>query len=205
LLDYENSVLEKKYPEFNYLMNEFHDGMLLFEISGRRVWNRVSGDSLGLKDYYQQHKSEWLSQKGINAKIYTLRSQTGGKDLQTAYNKYFRKSDADKLLLQKFNTPKDTVLVIRSGNWYKGEDKDLDGLDWSVGSHSFTNKGYPALAIISNILEPAAKSLTEVKGEVMSGYQDFLEKEWIGQLNKKYDVRIEKPVLEDVLQILKNE
>ena len=41
LIDYENSVLEKKYPEFRYLINEFHDGMLLFEISGKKVWNRV--------------------------------------------------------------------------------------------------------------------------------------------------------------------
>ena len=48
MISYENSILEKKYPEFRYLMNEFHDGMLLFEISGKKVWNRVSNDSAGL-------------------------------------------------------------------------------------------------------------------------------------------------------------
>ena len=48
LIKYENSILEKKYPEFRYLINEFHDGMLLFEISEKKVWNRVSNDSSGL-------------------------------------------------------------------------------------------------------------------------------------------------------------
>ena len=47
IIKYENSVLEKKYPEFRYLMNEFHDGILLFEISEKKVWNRVQEDSAG--------------------------------------------------------------------------------------------------------------------------------------------------------------
>ncbi len=70
LIGYENSVLEKKYPEFRYLMNEFHDGMLLFEISDKKVWNRVSNDSAGLHRYYEDHKNNWLSKRGIEAKIY---------------------------------------------------------------------------------------------------------------------------------------
>ena len=77
LISYENSVLEKKYPEFRYLMNEFHDGMLLFEISGKNVWNRVSNDSSGLHQYYEEHKNNWLSRRGIEAKIYTLKSPDG--------------------------------------------------------------------------------------------------------------------------------
>ena len=47
LIAYENSVLEKKYPEFRYLMNEFHDGILLFDVSNKKVWDRISHDSLG--------------------------------------------------------------------------------------------------------------------------------------------------------------
>ena len=53
IIKYENSILEKKYPDFRYLMNEFHDGILLFEISGKKVWNKVQEDSVGLKQYYE--------------------------------------------------------------------------------------------------------------------------------------------------------
>ena len=79
IINYENSVLEKKYPEFRYLMNEFHDGILLFEISEKKVWNRVSNDSAGLHKYYEDHKNNYLSRQGIDAKIYTLKSPEGRK------------------------------------------------------------------------------------------------------------------------------
>jgi peptidyl-prolyl cis-trans isomerase SurA len=61
LTDYENSMLETKYPDFRYLVNEFHDGMLLFEISEKKIWNKVSSDSAGLHDYYEFNKNKWPS------------------------------------------------------------------------------------------------------------------------------------------------
>ncbi len=61
LITYENSVLEKKYPEFRYLMNEFHDGILLFEISEKKVWNRISNDSVGLHRFYEDNKNNYLT------------------------------------------------------------------------------------------------------------------------------------------------
>src|ERR1035437_1684811 len=85
LISTENSVLEIKYPEFRYLMNDFHDGMLLFEISGKKVWNRVSNDSSGMRNYYNEHKNNWLSRRGIEAKIYTLKSADGKNLLAAAF------------------------------------------------------------------------------------------------------------------------
>ncbi len=56
LSTYENSILEKKYPDFRYLMNEFRDGMLLFEISNKNIWKKVSSDSAGLQKFYEDNK-----------------------------------------------------------------------------------------------------------------------------------------------------
>jgi len=55
ILGYEESILESKYPDFRYLVGEFHDGILLFAISYEKVWNRVQSDSTGLKNYYTTH------------------------------------------------------------------------------------------------------------------------------------------------------
>ena len=92
IMKFENSVLEQKYPDFRYLMNEFHDGILLFDISSKNVWNKVQEDSAGLQNYYEAHKKEYLSKKSIEAKIYTLREPGGAKRLMAAYRKYSRKS-----------------------------------------------------------------------------------------------------------------
>jgi len=205
LISYENSLLEKKYPEFRYLMNEFHDGMLLFEISGEKVWNKVSTDSIGLKQFYEEHKNNYLSKKGINARIYTLKDTEGEKALAKAYKKYSGKPEMDKLLLKKFNKKNDSLLIITEGKWFKGTDNEIDKVEWKEGSHTFIRRGYPSIIIIKNIIEPAPLSFTEVQGEMMTLFQEYLEKEWAGQLKEKYSVKIDNLVLEEVRKKTKYE
>jgi len=205
LIKYENSILEKKYPEFLYLMNEFHDGMLLFEISGKKVWNRVSNDSLGLRYFYEEHKSSWLSRRGIEAKIYTLKSPDGEQLLSSAFKKYSKKSDLDNLLLKKFNKKNDTLLIIKKGTWYKGDNPEIDKIEWITGSHSFIKDSFPSIIFIQKVLVPVPLKFDDVQGEAMTGYQEFLESEWIKQLNKKYSVKIDNLVFDEVKKKLKNE
>ena len=95
IMNYEKSVLEKKYPDFKYLMLEFHDGILLFDISSKKVWNKAQEDSAGLFNYYEQNKNNYLSKKSIEGNIYTLRESGGEKKLASAYKKYSRKGDPD--------------------------------------------------------------------------------------------------------------
>jgi len=205
LIDYENSVLEKKYPEFRYLMNEFHDGILLFEISGKKVWDKVSNDSSGLQKYYEEHKNNYLTKKGIDAKIYTLKNPEGEKALSTAFKKYSGKPDIDKLLLKRFNKKNDTLLVISEGKWFEGSDNEIDNVKWETGNHVLKRNGFPSIISIKKIIEPVPISFSEIQGEMMTSYQEFLESEWIAQLKEKYSVRIDNPVLDEVKESLKNE
>jgi peptidyl-prolyl cis-trans isomerase SurA len=205
IMKFENSVLEQKYPDFRYLMNEFHDGILLFDISSKNVWNRVQEDSAGLQNYYEVHKKEYLSKKSIKAKIYTLKKPVGGKRLMTAYRKYSRKPGTDARLLAKFNQQGDTLLSIAEGVWTTGDDADIDKIDWKPGLHSLTKKGYPALINILMVNEPAPLPLNDVQADMISGYQDWLTEEWIKQLKKKYAVKIDNQVFDEVKKRLGNE
>jgi peptidyl-prolyl cis-trans isomerase SurA len=205
LIDFENSILENKYPEFRYLMNEFHDGILLFEISGKKVWNRVSNDSLGIHLYYEDHKNRYLSRPGIDAKIYTLRSSGGDKLLSTSYKKYSRKPDTDRRLIEQFNKGTDTLLTINERIWYRGEDPEIDNLRWITGLQSFKRNGLPSLILIKKTIDPVPLKFEAVQGEMMTGFQDYLENEWIGQLKEKYNVKIDSLVLEEVKKKLNNE
>jgi peptidyl-prolyl cis-trans isomerase SurA len=205
IISYENSILEKKYPEFRYLIKEFHDGILLFEISGKKVWNKVSEDTLGLHRFYEDHKNSYLSRRGIEAKIYTLKSSKGEKSLETAYSKYSRKPDTDIRLIKKFNKKNDTLLEINEGTWYKGDDSVIDNIKWINGSHSFNKNGFPSIILIKNIIEPVPLKFQQIKGEMMNGYQEFLESEWTRQLKEKYNVKIDNLVLNEVKNKLNNE
>jgi peptidyl-prolyl cis-trans isomerase SurA len=205
IIKYENSVLEKKYPDFRYLMTEFHDGILLFEISGRKVWNKVQEDSIGLRKYYEEHKQNFLTRKGIEAKIYTLRSLKGANALQSAYRRYSQKPDCDTLILDKFNKKNDSLLVIREGRWYIGDDAGIDKINRVTGVQSLKINNFPSLVIVSKLLEPVPLSFEEVQGEMMTGYQEYLENEWIRQLKEKYTVKINDLVIDEIKNNLKNE
>jgi len=205
IIKYENSILEKKYPDFRYLMNEFHDGILLFEISGRKVWNRVQEDSAGLKRYYEDNKQNYLTRKCIEAKIYLLHDQKGKKSLYSAYRKYSRKSRTDQLLLAKFNNKNDSLLTITDGRWFKGDNKEIDNIQWVTGAQNIETNSLPTVFVISRIINPEPKPFKEVQGEIMTAYQDYLENEWIKQLKAEYNVKIDDIVYDKVKKSLKNE
>ena len=205
LIAYENSVLEKKYPEFRYLMNEFHDGILLFEISGRKVWNRVSEDSVGLYNYYNNNKNNFLTPIGIEAKIYTLKSPGNEKELFSSFKKYSQKPDIDTRLQKQYNRKNDTLLTIIKGIWYKGDNKEIDNTKWITGFQSFQYNGFPSVISIIKIVEPIPLKFKEVQPEMMKGFQEYLEGEWIKQLKEKYTVKIDTLVLNEVKKKLSNE
>jgi peptidyl-prolyl cis-trans isomerase SurA len=198
IMKYEKSNLEKKYPDFRYLMLEFHDGILLFDISSKKVWNIVQEDSAGLLNYYEKQKMNYLSEKSIEGKIYTLQELGGGKHLASAYKKYSRKGDPDAKLMQKFNVKGDTILTITEGKWVKGDNSDIDKVSWSTGTHSFSKNGFPSIINIKKINLPEPLPFNEVQAEIISGYQDWLTEEWIRQLKGKYTVKVDNQVFEDV-------
>lgn len=198
LINYEKSCLENKYPEFRYLMNEFHDGMLIFEISGRNVWNRVSNDSAGLKKYYEDNKSKWLSPAGIEAKLYTLKTSDKENFFLSAFKKYSEKPGFDDMLVKKFNKKNDTLLTIKEGKWFKGDDAEIDNIEWDNGLHSYNSHGFPSMLYIKRKIESVPLSFTQVKTNLLTGYQEYLETEWARQLNKRYNVMIDNQVLDEV-------
>jgi peptidyl-prolyl cis-trans isomerase SurA len=197
IISYENSMLETKYPEFRYLMNEFHDGMLLFEISNRFVWKKVSTDSVGLQNYYEENKNNWLSKRSIDGEIITLKNIRGKKILESAIKKFAGSPDMDDRLNKKFNTS-DTVLIIKHGTWVRGDNEEADKADWTPGPHSMSANGFPVVLYIKKVTEPAPMKLKEIQGDVMTGYQTYLEKVWVSQLMKKYHVKTDDLVLQEV-------
>ena len=60
MIRYEQSRLEEKYPEFQALVKEFHDGMVLYEINTKKVWSEATTDTVGLEQFYQVNKEKYI-------------------------------------------------------------------------------------------------------------------------------------------------
>ena len=87
IMEYENSILETKYPEFGEYINEFKEDVLVFDISEIRLWNKINKDTTQLYNYYEQKKNEYMSPRSLMAKIYTYKKKGGEKTFWKVYKK----------------------------------------------------------------------------------------------------------------------
>lgn len=72
----------------------------------------------------------------------------------------------------------DTILAIKEGIWFAGDDRETDKVQWARGIVRTRINNYPSLIVIRKVIEPMPLPLEEIRGEMMSGYQEFLENEW---------------------------
>ena len=108
-------------------------------------------------------------------------------------------TSAKKYLETIFNQNSTLNLQVESGFFEKGENDVLKLVDWEPGVYELSINDQEYLVEIINKIKPQPKKLDETRGKVISDYQEFLEKEWIKMLKKKYKVDINKKELKQVL------
>ena len=197
-LAYEETQLDKKYPEFKSLMREYDEGILLFEVKKQLVWDKASSDEAGLKTFYDANKENFKWKKRANVTFYTLRTDDA-KLVKKIQSK--AKSKSSESVKGMFNKEKEIVQTT-SGIYEAGKNEDVDQLKWKKGS---MNKGYEKngtyfFTKIEEIIEPSVKTLEEARGYVVADYQDSLEKELIAKLKEKFKVEIDEAVLKQMVK-----
>jgi peptidyl-prolyl cis-trans isomerase SurA len=89
LNSYEDSRLEQIYPEFRLLMKEYRDGILLFELTDQKVWNKAVKDTAGLRAFHNERKSNYMWPVRYDSDIYTCSTkeiaESLNKDLVNGY------------------------------------------------------------------------------------------------------------------------
>jgi peptidyl-prolyl cis-trans isomerase SurA len=199
-LSFEESQLDKKYPEFRSLMREYEDGILLFEALKINVWDKANTDSVGLEQYFKANLSQkykWDERAQVS--IYTLKTD------DPAVLKKVRELAAKKpsaTVLKKINKKGD-VLTVLEKTYEKGKNKDLANL-WAAASMTEpkVDAGTKTATFlkVESILPPTAKTLSEARGYAVADYQDYLEKKWVEELVKTYPVKIEESVLKGMVK-----
>jgi len=199
LHEYENSILEDKYPEFRYLMSEFYDGILFFEISDSLIWERSENDSAGLLEYYNSRKDEFMNEPSAIARIYEI-SKNAGKRKTRRIIRAVKRHHADDDYYQKVMAEaiagKDTLVKITEGKWEKGKNPYLDNIRWTMGLNQQQNNNGIILVDILKVEKERYKDFEDVKGIIITGYQEYLEEQWIKELRKKYEVSVNSKIIE---------
>ncbi len=199
-LRFEETQLDKKYPEFRDLMREYEGGMLLFEAAKSEVWDRANIDTVGLEKFFNtQIKDKYKWDERARVSIYTIKSNDP-ELLVKVREMAAKKSTAD--VLKKFNK-KEEVIAIMERTYEKGKNKDIDAI-WKAGALSApkVDDGTKTANFmkIEEIIPVTPKKLSEAKGYAVADYQDYLEKNWVEQLRKDYKVEINKDVFERLIK-----
>lgn len=186
--------IRNEHPDYGFLLNEYYEGILLFEIMEREIWNKASDDSLGQRKYYESHKDAFRASDRINARIFSSSSKDAIGKLQAML------SAGDSTQANEFITKE--KIRKESGNFEKTDRPVLTEISWTPGLHVADNNSMHYLVAVKALLPPGNKSFDEARSSVISDYQNFLEKEWIEKLKKKYPVKVNKKGKQKLLEQL---
>lgn len=201
----ENQVMDERSDsiaaidmDMKYLIKEYHDGLLLFEICNREVWDKAAKDEAGLQAFFKKNKKKYVWDeprfKGIAyhtrdaADIEAVKKSVKGK-------KFGEWAD---VLRSTFNN--DSILRIRveKGVFKKGDNGLVDKNEFKVADATVKSyKDFPNVATYGKVIS-APEEMSDVKALVVADYQDEMEKEWLKKLAAKYPVTVNKDVVATV-------
>ncbi len=197
ILRFEDTQLESKYPAFKYLLQEYHDGILLFNISNDKIWEKASADTTGLRTFFKTNIKQYAWQKPhYKGKILACKDRKTAKTIQ----KKFKKMSVQQINAYIASLNKDSVIVeSQSGLWAKGTNPIIDNLAFNDKTATFVaSKEFPYVFVWGKILDSLPEEYTDVRAAVVTDYQNYLEEEWVKDLEKKYPVTINEDILKAV-------
>lgn len=200
LIDYEDSMLEQKYPEFKSIMKEYHDGILLFELTDKLVWSRAVEDTTGLKQFLADHQDEYMWGERLHATIYLCKDSKTAARTRKAVQKAARNGNGFQQVVEEMNTQSQTEVSAREGKFEKEEEPIIDSIAWKKGlGKPFNWNDRVALVNVHELLPPQPKQIDEIRGMLIADYQNYLEKQWVQELRTKYQVQIDQNVLSQIV------
>ena len=202
LFKYEESQLESKYPEFKTLLNEYREGILLFDLTNKNVWKKAVDDSLGLINFFSSYITNYNWDDRVEASIYKCIDINTAKKVKNLLYKLNRDNIENKEILQKINKESPLNLEIVSNKFQRGDNKYIDQIEWKKGISKDINDNDGSIVIINinSVLPAGSMVLNDVKGKVISDYQKFLDNNWIKFLRNKYNYSVNKDLLYSLIK-----
>jgi len=187
----EDTKLEEKHPDFRYLLKEYHDGILLFNIMEEKIWNFAAQDTAGLKTFYEKNKGKYEWEERFSGLIITCKNKACRDEAEKYFSAGMTKGEIEDVLNKE-----EKQIEIKIGKWEKGTSEVVDYYVWDGPDTGSFN---PELTFIrGDIIPPEPKTLEEARGLYISDYQSYLEKQWLKELRKKYKIKINRKVLKTI-------
>ena len=188
VLDIEDSIAPTKYPNYGYLLQEFEEGLLLFNVMQENIWAPATEDTLGLGNFFQANRKEYT-----DVKLTGQRLSVSEKLLPKVLSKLKQTNELDRgKLVSQFP---DAELKIAKSTLMGREIPNFDARIVEVGSWIRIDEG--SLLFVEEI-ETELLDLKDCRGQVLTDYQDFLNKDWVSKLRKRARIKVNEKRLKQL-------
>lgn len=200
VLKYHEENLEFVNVDFANILNEYREGLLLFDLMEDKVWNAVKSDTAALHAFYESNKKDYLNPEKVKAILVT----SPKKEFIKKAKKLLIENKTVEEIKQQINTSDQNILVT-TGMLSKNTNIIPEDFLMKIGLSDIYkwNKAYH-IVMVTEVLPESIKTFEDAKGLVISDYQIIYEKNWMEVLSKKYKVSVNKEVLKRTKQQLNN-
>jgi len=183
-------------PEFEMLLKEYYEGILLFDIMEKEVWKKASDDSVGQRKFFDTHPELYKAGERVRATIY----YSDSKEIIDQLSKHTQANDSAAVqeILKNKNVYSET------GTFQREDRPALRNINWKLGQYQSQNANTYQLVIVTNMVAPGSLSFEDARASVISEYQNELEKNWIDALKKKYPVKVNDKTKKYVVEKIKS-
>ncbi|TXE16882.1 peptidylprolyl isomerase [Psychroserpens burtonensis] len=202
VLKYHEDNLEFENEDFAFVLKEYRDGLLLFDLMEKEVWNAAVKDSVGLEKFYNDNTSNYVWRDRVDAVIFSSASKTTIETVKTELQKDISAENIMVMINKDEN-----LNVISTANTFEESDQVLpQDFEFKEGVSNIYkhNESYHVI-LVNNVLPAKKKTIEEARGKVISDYQNYIETNWVKLLRERFGVEVNKRTLKRVKkQILKN-
>ncbi|MGJ8593897.1 MAG: peptidylprolyl isomerase [Aquaticitalea sp.] len=194
ILNYHEDNLEFENEDFAQILKEYRDGLLLFDLMEKEVWNAATQDSIGLKKYFEANKTNYRWNDRIEAELATAAKEA---DIEKV-KQMMMQGMSDEDISNQLNSESQRVIFTKGmmETDHQALPKDLE-LKEGISKVYQYNDAYHVL-MIKNVIPSSNKTFDEAKGKVISDYQNNIEENWLQSLNDRYKVKINDKSLKKI-------
>jgi len=197
VLGYHEEHLEEVNEDFRVIVEEYRDGLLLFDLMESEVWNAAKKDSIRLNDYFTKNAADYKWNVRAMAEV----ASSADKAVIAKVKKYLEKGwDTEKIKATINKKGKLNVIFTKDtmDMDHRALPKDFKFKEGVSDIYDY-NKAHIVVKV-DELIESSQKSFEEAKGAVLSDFQEYFEDNWIQTLRNKYKVSVDSQVMDKVRQ-----
>ncbi|WDO13122.1 peptidylprolyl isomerase [Flavobacterium sp. WW92] len=196
-----NNNLENEFPDFAAVMEEYRDGLLLFDLMEKEIWEKAKTDTIGLQNFYESRINNYRWGNRLDAVVLTSTKMDVAKKAQ----KLLKQGKTADFIKEKLNLNGKVDVMSNAGIFEENSDALPKGLVKKDGVSDIIKDGeYYFIVKINKHLEAGPKTLDEARGKVINDYQQYLEEKWVGDLKQEFKVNVNQPAFEKVKKQIKS-